>query len=104
MLTATKPRDERGDEACSQLATNSFPVPCSPDMSTLASDGPMRSISCNTGRMRAESATRAGRGDDAERRAEFSLSNRCARRNARPNSIARRTVASNRALSHGFST
>ena len=104
MFTATKPRAARGEAACSHVATSSLPVPCSPVTRTLASDGPTRSISCNTGRIAGDSAISAGSAPAAARSAEFSDSSRCARRSARPSSTALRTIAVRRALSHGFST
>jgi len=45
----TSGRLARVDNRCSRLSTTSLPVPCSPVMSTLASDGPTRSMSASTG-------------------------------------------------------
>src|SRR5690242_17374794 len=101
MSTATNDCCARGDTACSQRATSSLPVPCSPVMTTFASEGPTRSISCSTGCMRGESAMM--RGTPSERRRRFSSSSRCALRMARPSSSCALSVAMRRALSHGFS-
>ena len=43
-VDAQSGRSARFELACSQRATTSFPVPCSPVMRTLASDGPTRSM------------------------------------------------------------
>src|SRR5881227_1016211 len=70
-FTATSGRSARPEAACSQRATTSLPVPCSPRMSTLASDGPMRSISLSTGCIAGDSAISSGR--PSRRSARFSL-------------------------------
>ena len=56
-LTVTIGRVARGDTACSACATRLLPVPFSPVMSTLASDGPTRAITSSTGRMAGDSAS-----------------------------------------------
>ena len=84
MFTAMNDRALRGDDACSHCATSSLPVPCSPVISTFASDGPMRSMSCRIGFIFGDSAIICGRWSRRSRR--FSDSSRCARRSARPSS------------------
>ena len=86
---------------CSQRATTSFPVPCSPVTSTFASLGPTRSSRRSTGCMEAACATSGGK---LPRSREFSSSRRRLRRSARPSSICVRSVVKRRALSHGFCT
>ena len=81
-FTATSGRAARGEAACTHWATTSLPVPCSPRMSTLASDGATRSMSCSTGRMIADSAMSGGR--PSRRSSWFSPSSRRVRRSARP--------------------
>jgi hypothetical protein len=55
-FTVTIGRLARGDTACSACATRLLPVPFSPVMSTLASDGPTRAIISSTGRIAPDSA------------------------------------------------
>ena len=50
-LTVTIGRLARGDTACSACATRLLPVPFSPVISTLASDGPTRAMISSTGRI-----------------------------------------------------
>jgi hypothetical protein len=44
----------RGERAWIACATRPLPVPCSPVMSTLASEGPMRAIRSRTGASQAD--------------------------------------------------
>ena len=55
-FTVTIGRGARGDTACSACATRLLPVPFSPLISTLASDGPTRAITSSTGRIAGDSA------------------------------------------------
>ncbi len=93
---------DRPDTACSACATTPFPVPFSPVIITLASDGPMRSISSSTGRIEGASAISVGR--PSARSSRFSASSRCPRRSASPSSICVRRMVSSRAFSQGFCT
>ncbi len=100
-LTATSGFVARWDTAWSQRATTSLPVPCSPVISTLASEGPTRSMSSSTGCMAADSAISSGAPSPLRR--TFSPSSRSLRRSARPSSTWAWIVASRRSLSQGFS-
>ncbi len=60
-LTVTIGRAARGETACSACATTPLPVPFSPVISTLASDGPTRAIISSTGRIARDSAISVGR-------------------------------------------
>ncbi len=104
MFTTTSGLPARALDACSQRATSSLPVPCSPVTSTFASDGPTRSMSRSTGCIAALSAISSTLDDASRRSARFSLSRRCVRRSARPSSTCVRSVWTSRASSHGFST
>ena len=48
-FTATNDSPDRSDTLCNHRAATSLPVPCSPQMSTLASEGPTLAISSSTG-------------------------------------------------------
>ena len=100
VLTETKAAAARGDASCRACARSDLPVPFSPVMRTLASDGPTRASTCSTGCMAGERATSGGapRG----RSSAFSASSRRLRRSARPSSTWVRSTASSRALSQGF--
>ena len=91
---------ERNETECSVCATRPLPVPFSPVISTLASDGPTREITSSTGRMAAEWAISCGK--RSARSAEFSASRRWPLRSARPSSIWVLRIADSRALSQGF--
>ena len=54
VFTVTSGRVERSETECSVCATSPLPVPFSPVISTLASDGPTREITSSTGRMAAD--------------------------------------------------
>ena len=54
VFTVTSGRVERSETECSVCATSPLPVPFSPVMRTLASDGPTREITSSTGRMAAD--------------------------------------------------
>ena len=100
VLTATIGMEARGDRMCSVRATTSFPVPCSPVTITLASEGPMRAMVCNTGCMAGADAIKSGAPSARNRRASAS---RCwVRCNARCNSTWVRKMASRRSFSQGF--
>ncbi len=99
-LTVTIGRVARGDTACSACATRLLPVPFSPVMSTLASEGPTRAMTSSTGRIAADSAS-SGEWPSACR-AWLASSSRRPRRIARPSSVCVRMIASSRSLSHGF--
>ena len=101
-LTVTIGRLARGDTACSACATRLLPVPFSPVMSTLASDGPTRATISSTGRIAGDSA-RIGEWPSACG-AWLAASSWRPRRSARPSSVCVRTIASSRSLSHGFWT
>ncbi len=66
----------------------------------MASDGPTREMTCSTLCIDADSAMTFGM--PSPRSSEFSASSRCPLRSAWLNSICVRTIASRRALSHGF--
>ncbi len=100
VLTVTSGRVERSETECSVCATSPLPVPFSPVISTLASDGPTREITSSTGRMAADCAINCGK--RSARRARFSASSRCPLRSARPSSIWVLRMAESRALSQGF--
>ena len=99
IVTSALPR--RSLSACSHAATTSFPVPCSPVMSTLASEGATRSIVCRISTMPGASPTKAG----VAPRCSLALASwsRWLRRTARRSSIWVRTAASSLSSSHGFS-
>ena len=99
-FTMTIGRDARLDTACSARATTPLPVPFSPRIRTLASDGPTREITWSTPCIDGDSAMIFGM--PSPRRSEFSASSRCPLRSAWLNSICVRTMASSRALSQGF--
>ena len=99
-MTTTIGRDARLDTLCSALATTPLPVPFSPRMSTLASDGPTLAITCSTFCMADDSATRFGM--PSLRSSEFSASSRWPLRSAWLSSICVRMIDSSRALSQGF--
>ena len=100
VLTVTSGRVERSETECSVCATSPLPVPFSPVISTLASDGPTREITSSTGRIAADCAISCGK--RSARSARFSASSRCPRRSARPSSICVFRIAESRALSQGF--
>ncbi len=100
-LTAMNGFWARSEAACSQRATTSLPVPCSPVISTLASDGATRSKIRRTCSIAREPAIRGGSSPPAARRS-FSPASLPERRRARASSIWVRRVVSRRALSHGF--
>ena len=100
VFTATSGRDARLDSAYSVRATTSFPLPCSPVISTFASEGPTLEIRRRTGCIASESAINVGR--FSARSSRFSASNFCPRRNALPSSICVRSTESSRAFSQGF--
>ena len=93
-------RDARLETECSARATTPLPVPFSPRMSTLASDGPTREITCSTFCIAGDSATILGK--PSLRSSEFSASSRWPLRSAWLSSICVRMIESSRALSHGF--
>ena len=93
-------REARLETAWSVRATTSFPVPGSPVINTLASEGPTRAISSITGFMAGASAIRLGR--PSVRSSRFSASSRWPRFSAVLSSICVRTMASRRGLSQGF--
>ncbi len=99
-LTVARGRLARSETACRARATVPLPVPFSPVMSTLASEGPTRAIIWSTGCMAADSAMRLTL--PSSRRSFISASRRCPRRRARPSSIWVRTTDTRRAFSHGF--
>ncbi len=101
-FTVTIGRVARGDTAWSACATRLLPVPFSPLMSTLASDGPTRAITSSTGRMATDSASSGER--PSAMSAWLASSSRRPRRIARPSAVCVRTIASRRSLSHGFCT
>ena len=68
-------RAARGEAAWSQRATTSLPVPCSPVMSTFASEGATRSISRSTGLHRGGLGDQLGRAR-SRRSSWFSVSSR----------------------------
>ena len=76
-------------------------MPFSPVISTLASDGAVRSMSSMTGFIAGERAIRGGAPSKLRRAAPSSWR---PRRSARLSSTCVRTMASSRALSHGFCT
>ena len=100
-FTVTMGLPVRGELACSHSATSSFPVPCSPVMTTFAPDGPTRSMSRSTGCIAGAVAMISGR--PSRRSSRCRSSSRWVVRSARPSSIWVRRVLSSRALSHGFS-
>ena len=112
MFTVTSGRVERSETECSVCATSPLPVPFSPVMSTLASDGPTREITSSTGRMAADCAISCGK--RSARRARFSASRRwpCAQRAAQldlrledgrqPRVVPRLLDEVARAAAHGF--
>ena len=108
VLTVTSASPTRGESSWRTWAIRLLPVPCSPVISTLASDGAIRSTSSITGRMAADSAIirseRSGRSDPDPRRIRFSASRRWPRRSARESSTWVARIEISRALSHGFST
>ncbi len=65
-LTATSGRAARGEAAWSHWATTSLPVPCSPLISTFASDAATRSMSWSTGRIAGGLGDQLGRAVAAE--------------------------------------
>ena len=75
-FNVTSGRPARPEAACRARATTPFPVPFSPRMSTLASDGPTRAIISSTGRIEGDCAMIDGSG--SRRRMRFSASRRCA--------------------------
>ena len=79
--------DARSEMACSVRATTSFPVPGSPVIRTLASDGPTREINCSTGCIAGDSAIISGL--PSARRRRFSASSRCPLRRASLNASLR---------------
>jgi hypothetical protein len=99
-LTVASGREDRSDSAWSARATVPFPVPFSPVMSTLASEGPTRAMSWSTGCMAADSAISLTLPSSRSRL--ISASSRWPRRRAWPSSTWVRTMASSRALSQGF--
>ena len=99
-LTITIGRDARLDTACSARATTPLPVPFSPRIRTLASDGPTREMTCSTACIAGDSAISLGM--PSPRSSEFSASRRWPLRSAWLSSICVRMIASSRALSHGF--
>ena len=80
-FTVTSGLAERVETACSACATAPLPVPFSPVMSTFASDGPTRAISCKTGCIAADCAMICGPRSVLSSR--FSASSRCPCRKAR---------------------
>ena len=80
-LTVTSGRAARGDTAWSACATSPLPVPFSPVIRMLASDGPTRAIICSTGCIAGASAMRCG--CPSPRSIRFSASSRWPRRSAR---------------------
>ena len=101
-FTVTIGRLARGDTAWSACATRLLPVPFSPVMRTLASEGPTRAITSSTGRIAADSASSGERPSACS--AWLAASSRRPRRIARPSSVCVRRMASSRSLSHGFWT
>ena len=97
----TSGRLRRSESACSQVATTSLPVPCSPVISTAASDGAIRSMVCRTSRIAAESPMNTGVAPRCSR--AFASCSRWPFRSARRRSIWVLTVTSSRSSSHGFS-
>ena len=100
-FTVTIGRAARGDSAWIACATSPLPVPFSPVIRTFASDGAVRSMSSRTGLIAGERAIRGGAPSKLRRAAPSSWR---PRRNARLSSTCVRTMASSRALSHGFCT
>ena len=102
MFTVTMGCAARSLTACSVRATTSLPVPGSPVISTLASDGPTRAMSCSTGCIAGASAIMG----PAIGLQEPVLGFQPPRRDARPRKAptACVTMASRRALSQGFWT
>ena len=74
MFTAMKDFAARAETACMARATSPLPVPFSPVISTLASEGPTRARTSSTGRIAADSAMSAGPG--RPRNSWFSCSSR----------------------------
>jgi len=99
-FTVARGREERRDTAWRARATVPLPVPFSPVMSTFASEGPTRAMSCNTGCIEGDSAM--SRTLPSSRRRLISASSRWPLRRACPSSIWVRTMASSRAFSQGF--
>ncbi len=79
-LTITIGRDARLDTACSARATTPLPVPFSPRISTFASEGPTREMTCSTFCIADDSAISFGM--PSPRSSEFSASSRCPLRSA----------------------
>ena len=102
-LTVTSGRAARGETACSACATSSLPVPFSPVISTLASDGPTRSISSQHRPHRRRLGDERGAAVAVAARGSPPRAARPRRRRA-PSSTCVRTIASSRSLSHGFWT
>ena len=96
-------RGARGDAACSHCATTSLPVPCSPVISTLASDGadPLHQLKHRPHRRRFGDHLRERRRGAAAGSPSRAAGLAAARGRARP---ASRRMESSRALSQGFST
>jgi hypothetical protein len=101
-LTVTMGREARGETACSACATSVLPVPFSPEISTFASEGPTRAMTCTTLCMAGDSATSLPW--TSPRSSQFSASRRWPRRSARLSSVCVWRMASSRAFSHGFWT
>ena len=110
MFTLMSGLAERGETACKARAMRLLPVPFSPVIRTLASEGPTLSMSSRTGRIDAEFATNSppvttppsSLRSRSSRKALFSASRCWFRRRARASSIWVWAMASTRALSHGF--
>ena len=85
VFTVTRGRAARKEAECSVCATSPLPVPFSPVISTLASEGPTREITSSTGRMAMDCATSCG--NRCARSVWFSASRRWPVRRARPSSI-----------------
>ena len=101
-LTVTSGLPARGEQACSSRATSPLPVPFSPVISTLASEGPTRSIISSTGCMARDCATKSVAPSPRSRR--FSASRPRLLRSAAASASWLATIDSRRSLSHGFST
>ena len=93
--------DARGETAWIARATRLFPVPFSPVIRTLASDGATRETISTTGRIAGDCAIKFGM---VPRRSSFCASSFRSRRSAEASSICVFTMANNRWLSQGLVT